>query len=170
MKNTELLIPTWPNHQTSSDKIGAADFGNCEFDHDSIWVNLRAKPTNDAYEGAYQFRAWQDIGMYLWISARYTMCLEFKAHEVHSADESELKTLCKNIKWVNTRLKDLGEITIENLPERLSWVCSRLGIRRTIKYQRGVYKDEFGPVQDAIDLIVSEVHRRLNRMPGKRAA
>lgn len=169
MKNTEILIPTWPQ-STGCDRIGAQDFGNSGFDHDGFWVPLRARPIGDGYDGAYEYRVWQDISMYVWVSARYSMHIEFKAHDVHSADERELMMLCKRIKWINSRIKDLGDVTVDNLPYRLMYICKQLGIKRTIKYVPYVHTDDFGDVEEAIAAIVSEVKRRLDRMPRKDAA
>ena len=152
----ELLIPINPI------KVGGQDFGNQGFSHDAIWVALKAIPKNDEYEGGTKFRLWDSLSLYIWFQASGSVDITLKAHEIFSANERDMAETLKNMKWANARIKDLGTVTLENLPYRLTWLCQQLGIKRTLQYGR---PNTYAPVEIALEAIVKEVQRRVGRFP-----
>lgn len=168
MKNAEILIPIWPN-ATQAGRLGSCDYGQ-SFGTDIFYFHFRCRPIGDGYEGSYEYRVWQNISCYVWISREYGLDIELKAYDVHSADLYELETLTKRLKWATVRLSKLEGIrlTIESLPFKLAAMCKALGIKRCIKYGKG--EDQYAPVEVALQEIVAEAARRIDRMPVREVA
>ena len=170
MKNIEILIPTWPAARQRSEKLGLGNRYSSSDSCDSFWVPLRARPTSDeVYQYGDDTRVWQDIGLYVWMSADYGISIEAKAHEVHSGDVRYIEKLLKCLKWVNKRLEGMGKITPESLPFWLIDFCQRLGIKQTIRYQHTL-PDTFGPVTEALQLLTAEITERHAGLKQRQAA
>jgi len=170
MKHTELLIPIWPHQSSTWGKIGSSDYGDPCCSVDSIYIPLRARPTDDGYYGSYNFRVWQDIAIYMWVHKDGKLGAEIKAYNVHSAGLEELSVLTKKIKWGTTKMPNHAEWRVESLGDHLVELCKNLGIVRSVLY--GGYgsggNNEYVHVGRAIDMIVADVirrHARLAAMP-----
>ena len=160
MKNIEILIPTWPAARQRSEKLGLGTRYSTTDTYDSFWVPLRARPTSkEVYQYGDDTRIWQDIGLYVWMSADYGISIEAKAHEVHSGDVAYIEKLLKALKWINKRLEGMQAITPESLPFWLIDFCQRLGIKQTVRYQHTL-PDTFSPVTDALQLLAAEITER----------
>ncbi len=174
MKNTTLYIPSWPEAHDSTGRIGV-DYRNAyDTSMDSLYLPFRARPkTSDVYEHGDSFRVWQDLALYVWMSAEYGIQIEFKAHAVHSGDLRYMELLCKRMKWAAARLDkagDLDKLTPESLPYALIRICEALGIKETVQYHGMRCADTYAPVTAAIQLIVAEVTTRYNRLEKRQAA
>lgn len=160
---TEILIPMWPNKSSPSDKIGTgprySDLGSC----DSFWIPFRARPVGEGYEFADCCSVWQEIGIYVWMSADYGISLEIKAYSIHSADIRRLELLLKTVKWAHKRLDGMAKTTPENVAFQLVEICRRLGIKRCIQY-RGMARDEFVPVAEILQVIAAEIATSYGRL------
>jgi len=162
MKHTELLIPIWPHQSSTWGKIGSSDYGDPCCSVDSIYIPLRARPTDDGYYGSYNFRVWQDIAIYMWVHKDGKLGAEIKAYNVHSAGLEELSVLTKKLKWAIPKMPNTSNWKIESLGDHLVELCKSLGIVRSVMY--GGNTDEYVHVGRAIDMIVADVIRRHARL------
>lgn len=173
MSITELMVPFWPQAKTPTEQLGQRDYGNSGLSCDSMWMGFRAlpKPGVDVYEHSQTFRVWQDIGLNMWINNNRYMLLEFRAHEVFSADLNDLDILVHRLKWAQKKLEPFAkDVTLDNLPVRLAGLFAAMGITERIEYRPMVHNDTRGSAELVIITAVTEMVRRWHRIPKREAA
>jgi len=174
MKNTTLYIPTWPEASDNAGRLGVEYRSSYDNSMDSFYLPFRARPkTSDVYKYSDSFRVWNDIALYVWMSAEYGIHIECKAHAVHSGNLRYMELLCKRMKWAMARLDKadgLDKLTPESLPYALISICEALGIKETVQYNGMQTGNTYAPVTAAIQLIVAEVTTRYNRLEKRQAA
>lgn len=164
MKTTELLIPVWPHHASTSEKLGMGQRYHDFSGSDSLNLSFRARPNGDVYEGADKYRVWSDIMLRIWISVEYGMSVDFLASNVSYANERYVEALLKAMKWANKRIEGMPKLTQENSPFWFMDFCKRLGIKRSIQYIRNSNEDVFTPVEEALAILVQEIATTSSRL------
>jgi len=168
MKDVKLYVPMWPT-QSGSHIYGCANYGGYNA-CDSTWISFRAKPKNPSeYEFATRFSVWPNIGLYVWFDGDGTVQLEFRAHDVFSADETLLDAMLKTVKWANKRLATVSVGKVKDIGITLFAVLTALKVEGTIVYRPGVRVDEIRPLQDVLTVITADVMDRFRRIERKSA-
>lgn len=164
MKTTEILIPVWPHHTSTSDKLGMGQRYHDFDSSDSINLSFRAIPKGvDTYPFGDKFKVWTDIRLRIWLSYDYGMSADFLA-DTSYANERYIELLLKTMKWANKRIEGMPKLTPESAPFWFMEFCKRLGIKRSVQYTRGSSEDTYTPVEEALAVLVQEIATTNSRL------
>lgn len=168
MKGVHIHIPMWPLAKSLQAKLGTEDYGHHGLSCDSFRIPLRARAKDPkVYTPDYHIRAWQDIGMTIFVCNDKEVSIDLKAMSVHSADIAQLEHLVKCLKWVDKVWKDTTSrksVYLQDLPFFLMHLCSCLGITHCVQYTGINQPDVYAPVSEVLGLICEEAQRRWERI------
>lgn len=155
-KRPEIVLATWAG------RSGAEFFGDRRHPAisacDSMWLSLRVVD-DDSY-AAYTLRqAIGDIGLWIWWSTDSdSISVEFKAHEVHSANVAELERIVSELRRLNKRIPP--RLHAEGYSSYVCRVLQAAGLKRRVEYHGTGVKDQHHPLQSCFRALTEEITSR----------
>lgn len=155
-KRPEIVLATWAG------RTGAEFFGDRRYSNslscDSMWLSLRVVD-DDSYT-AYKLRsAVSSIGLWVWWSTDSdSISVEFKAHDVFSANVSELEAIVSELRRLNKRVP--ARLHGQSYPEYVVATLRAVGIKRIVEYRGIGAKDEHTGLNNAVPNLIAEFKAR----------
>lgn len=158
-KRPEIVLATWPN------KVGAECFGDRRYpkvfpdeSYDSMWLSFRV--VDDDSFTAYRMRdAISNIGLWVfWHNDRDDISVEFKAHEVHSANVQELQTIISELQRLQKRVP--ARLHGQSYADYVFATLQAAGIKRVVEYRGIGVKDQHSPLSSVRRELTDEIVSR----------
>lgn len=169
---TEIVIPTWEG-STGPSYWGDTEYSSHDNQSTSFWLSLRKVVPGDSSYWNDDSRAFEDIGLYVWIDIHGTVSIDVRLHEVGFVSLYEgvqrinlLKRLyAKGKAYPFSNFKRGTTVHIE-----LTMALDALGIKRAMVYHGINTEETYLPVGLVVKRIADSIDERLNRMRQRQVA
>lgn len=153
----QYALATWGAQRRGGDQFGIGERNTYGLDgtHDAFWLQLRmVDPTDTSCFLSREAEAVRDIGLYVWISSPdyasddvTSWSVEFRLHDVHSADLGQAERLLKHLKLLIKRTP--GRFENESFELYLPRLFQAAGIKLAVRYN-GIGVDDSYPALGSV--------------------